>query len=319
MSVSIMKREGGDARAAAGRPGAARARLLAFPLAESHAAEALDFLAARPVHTAYLAGLLRDNGVESALNRGTFYGCRGRDSRLEGVGLIGHATLVEARADRALEAFARLARSRRGSSHLIRIEQESVGRFWRHYGHDGNNDGGGDAAGGLSRPPLVCREALYELRSPTAVREPVAGLRRATLAELPEVMRVNASMAVAECGINPAERDPLGYRVRTARRIEQGRVWVWENGGRLVFKADALAETPGAVYLEGVHVHPDDRGRGYGLRCLSQLGRTLLRDAEAVCLVANERSEAARGFYRKAGYHLVGRYDTIYLQPGGNN
>lgn len=317
MSVSIMRREGGDARAA-GRPEAARARLLAFPLAEAHAAEALDFLAARPVHTAYLAGLLRDNGVESALNRGTFYGCRGRDGRLEGVGLIGHATLVEARADRALAAFARLARRLRDSSHLIRIEQESVGRFWRHYDDDGNG-GGGDAGGLSSRPPLVCREALYELRSPTAVREPVAGLRRATLAELPEVMRVNASMAVAECGINPSERDPLGYRVRTARRIEQGRIWVWENGGRLVFKADALAETPGAVYLEGVYVHPDERGRGHGLRCLSQLGRTLLRDAEAVCLVANEQSEAARKFYRKAGYHLVGRYDTIYLQPGSNN
>jgi predicted GNAT family acetyltransferase len=142
-------------------------------------------------------------------------------------------------------------------------------------------------------------------------------LRRATLADLPEVMAVNASMAVEECGVNPAERDPIGYRVRTARRIEQGRVWVWARDNRLVFKADALAETPGAVYLEGVHIHPEERGKGYGLRCMSQLARTLLRDADAVCLVANERSEAARKFYRKAGYRFVGRYDTIYLQPRG--
>lgn len=308
MAVSIMRREG-DAHAAV-RPDDGCARLLAFPLAGAHAAEALAFLAARPVHTVYLAGLIRDNGVESALNRGTFYGCRDAAGRLEGVALIGHATLLEARTARALEAFARLARTRRGSSHLIRIEQESVGQFWRHY--DGDADGD-------SRPPLVCREVLYELRLPTAVREPVAGLRRATLADLSEVLAVNASMAVEECGVNPLERDPLGYRVRTARRIELGRVWVWENQGRLVFKADALSETPGAVYLEGVHVHPQDRGKGHGLRCMSQLGRTLLRDTDAVCLVANEKSEAACKFYRKAGYRFVGRYDTIYLQPRGGN
>ena len=122
-------------------------------------------------------------------------------------------------------------------------------------------------------------------------------------------------MAVAECGVNPAERDPVGFRVRTARRVELGRVWVWTDAGRLVFKADVLAETPGAIYLEGVHVHPEERGRGYGRRCLSQLGRTLLRDSDAVCLVANEREDAAHNVYRKAGYHFVCHYDTIYLQP----
>ena len=302
MAVTILRQEDAPrlTEAAAGEP------LLTFPLAEANVAEALAFLAVRPVHTAYLAGLMRDNGVESRLNRGTFYGCRGARGRLEGVALIGHATLVEARTAPALEAFAGLARARSGPAHLIRLEEETVEQFWRHY--DGDSG---------ARPALVCREALYELRLPTAVRSPVAGLRRATLADLPEVMAVNASMAVEECGINPSERDPIGYRVRSARRIEQGRVWVWARDGRLVFKADALAETPGAVYLEGVHVHPEERGKGYGLSCMSQLARTLLRDSDAVCLVANERSEAARKFYRKAGYRLVGRYDTIYLQPRG--
>ena len=302
MAVTIMRQ--GDAE----RPkeAAAGEGLLTFPLAEANAAEALAFLAARPVHTAYLSGLLHDNGVESPLNRGTFYGCRGASGRLEGVALIGHATLFEARTAPALEAFARRARARRGAAHLIRIEQERVEQFWRHY--DGDSG---------TRPALVCREALYELRLPTAVHAPVAGLRRATLADLSEVMAVNASMAVAECGVNPSERDPVGYRIRTARRIELGRVWVWARDNRLVFKADALAETPGAVYLEGVHVHPEERGKGHGLRCMSQLARTLLRDTDAVCLVANERSEAARKFYRKAGYRFVGRYDTIYLQPRG--
>ena len=36
--------------------------------------------------------LIRDNGIVSSLNRGTFYGCRDLNGNLEGVALVGHAT-----------------------------------------------------------------------------------------------------------------------------------------------------------------------------------------------------------------------------------
>ncbi|PYS49909.1 MAG: hypothetical protein DMF68_08700 [Acidobacteria bacterium] len=69
--------------------------------------EALRFLSSRPVHTINLRAFIRDNGMTSALNRGEFYGYRNPKGELEGVALIGHATLVEASTDRALEALAR--------------------------------------------------------------------------------------------------------------------------------------------------------------------------------------------------------------------
>src|SRR5947209_2986926 len=69
--------------------------------------EALRFLSSRPVHTINLRALIRDNGMTSALNRSEFYGYRNPKGELEGVSLIGHATLVEASTDRALEALAR--------------------------------------------------------------------------------------------------------------------------------------------------------------------------------------------------------------------
>src|SRR5215208_6363229 len=62
--------------------------------------EVLAFLEERPVHTVAMAGFIRDNGLVSPLNRGTFYGCRNSEGRLEGVALIGHATLIDARTDR---------------------------------------------------------------------------------------------------------------------------------------------------------------------------------------------------------------------------
>src|ERR1043166_2955718 len=54
--------------------------------------EVLSFLDERP--NVILSGLIHDNGLESKLNRGEYYGYRGAAGTLEGVALIGHATLL---------------------------------------------------------------------------------------------------------------------------------------------------------------------------------------------------------------------------------
>src|ERR1044071_2726317 len=100
------------------------------------AAEALAFLTSRPVHTVNLRGFIRDNGLNSPLNRGSFYGYRNAAGLLEGVALIGHATLVETRTDRALEALARKAQEF-SNSHMIMGEQERIEEFWNYYSEDG--------------------------------------------------------------------------------------------------------------------------------------------------------------------------------------
>ncbi|HEX8069144.1 MAG TPA: GNAT family N-acetyltransferase [Pyrinomonadaceae bacterium] len=273
----------------------------ASPLGDEHETEVLAFLAKRPVHTVFLATLIRDNGLVSPLNRGTFYGCRDAAGRLTGVALIGHATLFESHDDAAIAAFAQLTQAC-PHAHLIRGEQALVERFRRAY----------ERVGGR-RPRRVAREVLLELRPPVVVHPPVAGLRLAASADLNELLPVNAGMIEDECGINPLTRDPVGFRVRLLRRIEQGRIWVWARAGRVVFKTDVLANTAAAAYLEGVWVHPAERGRGHGLRCLSQLSRLLLAQTEVISLVVNETAAGARTFYQKAGYRAVTRYDTIYL------
>src|SRR5215212_6779348 len=83
--------------------------LTSQPLVAKDEAEALEFLAARPLHTVFLTGFIRDNGMVSPMNRGTFYGARNEQGQLEGVALIGNATLIESRTEAALAAFARLA------------------------------------------------------------------------------------------------------------------------------------------------------------------------------------------------------------------
>ena len=263
-------------------------------------AEVIEFLSRRPIHTVTMLGFIRDNGLVSPLNRGTFYSCRNRNGRIEGVALIGHATLLETTTDRALEAFAEVAQKSNGA-HMIMGERERVETFWQHY-----------EEGGLAMR-LAASELLFELQCPFAAQEAVQEFRLATLADLELVMPVQAQMAFDESGINPLEKDPQGFRQRCARRIEQGRTWIVLEDGKMLFKADLISETDDVGYLEGIWVNPANRGSNLGLRCMSQLARTLLTTKKSLCLLVNETNSRAQDFYKRAGYKLRGVYDTIFL------
>lgn len=274
--------------------------LTVHTLGNEQEAEVLAFLAARPVHTVFMAGFIRDNGLVSDFNRGTFYGCRDWQGRLEGVALIGHFTLMEARSEAAIESFARLGQDC-PSAHMILGEGDKIQSFWNHFAQAGR------------APRHVCRELLMELQSPIEALVPVSGLRQATPADLRIVLPVFAQLVFQESGANPLELDPAGFSERCLRRIEQGRVWVWIQNERLIFSANVVCESPEVIYLEGIYVDPEQRGKGSGLRCLSQLSRDLLERASSLCLLVNEQNSQARAFYEKAGYKLRDYYDTIFL------
>ena len=263
-------------------------------------AEVLAFLAQRPIHTVTMMSLVHDNGLENSLNRGEFYGCRDLHGRLEGIALVGHATLMETVSDRALAALAQMAQQCSGT-HMIMGEKERVADFWGHYA----------AAGRQQR--LACREWLFELSWPVEARGRVEGLRRATTAELELVMPVQAELAFAESGVNPLQSDPQGFRKRCARRIEQGRTWVVIEDSKLIFKADIISRTPEVNYLEGIWIRDERRANGSGLRFMSELMRRLLQDTKSVCLLVNESNQLAQNFYRKCGFHFRATYETIFL------
>jgi ribosomal protein S18 acetylase RimI-like enzyme len=269
-------------------------------LANSDAAEVLEFLAQRSIHTIAMMGLIHDNGIVSPFNRGTFYGCRDLNGQLEGVALVGHATLMETVSDRALAALAQIARGC-PNTHMIMGEKDRVADFWSHYAETGR------------RQRLACREWLFELSWPVEARERVEDLRQATVAELELVMPVQAELAYAESGVNPLDVDPKGFRERCLRRIEQGRTWVVVENGLLVFKADVISKTPEVYYLEGIWLREDRRNKNLGTRFMSELMRQLLENTKSICLLVNETNEWAQGFYRKCGFHFRATYETIFL------
>jgi ribosomal protein S18 acetylase RimI-like enzyme len=274
--------------------------LAVAPLDDSHRDEVLVFLNQRPTHTFMMSGLIRDNGLDSPLNRGTFYACRDPRGTLAGVSLIGEITMIEAHTDAAMQTLARRTQGVPGI-YMIIGEQAQINHFRDYYAEAGRE------------MRLFCRELLFELRYPVEVHPPVPGLRPATLAELEPLMAVHAEMAFNESGVSPLEVDPEGFRRRCMRRVEQKRSWAYVKDGRLVFKADVISETPEVTYLEGVYVSPEERGQGYGVRCLSQMSRHFLPHSKSICVLVNERNQAAQALYRKARYKLDGVYDTIFL------
>jgi predicted GNAT family acetyltransferase len=273
----------------------------AWPLTTDNEKEVFEFLGERPLHTVAMAGFIRDNSIDSPLNRGTFYGCRDSEGKLEGVALIGHATLFETRTDGALQAFAKVAKNCT-TTHLVMGEEQRIDEFWTHY-----SDGG-------QRLRREGQAVLLELQWPIDVREEVVELRRAIPADLDLILPVHALMALGESGVDPREKDFAGFHKRCLRRIEKGRTLVCFQAGQLMFKAEIAFETPAAIYLEGVWVNPEKRHQGYGLRCMSQLARTLLPRTQSLCLFVNDQNKEARQFYQHAGYKPRGIYDTIFLK-----
>ncbi len=133
------------------------------PLMNEERNEVLAFLSERPLHTIGLAGFIRDNNLESPYNRGTFHGCRNSEGRLEGVALVGHATLIEARTDRAVRGFAMTAQTAI-NTHLIMGEQDRIEQFWNFYADQGQD------------MRLMCREFLFELKRAVETREQISEL-----------------------------------------------------------------------------------------------------------------------------------------------
>lgn len=260
----------------------------------------LSALSCNSLTNTIMAGFIRDNGFGSLLNRGRFYTCRDEKNELEGVALVGHTILFEAFSDRAIQAFAALAR-RQSSSHLLMGEHSAVERFWSHY------------AGEDESPRLICPILFLKRTEQFSEQPEVSGLRPAGREDLEHVVHAQAAMAFEISGVDPLKKDPAGFRERYLNRIAKKRVWVVIENDRLLFKADIIADTPQASYLEGIYVSPEERGKGVGRRCVMGLSRVLMALGKAIYLFVETQNTRTKSFYLKLGFTITGQYDLLYF------
>lgn len=270
-------------------------------LTEDDTNDVLSFLDRRPLGGVFLRAYINDNGIASPFNRGKFFGVRNTDGGFDAVGLIGHATLFEADDDWAIAALAEVAQET-PDLHMVLGPASYVQQFWKHYSTGGKRQRG------------IASELLFRTCGGQSNQGGVSGLRQATKADIELLLPVHAEMAFNESGVNPLHTNPQAFRDRYARRIDQGRVWVVTDANELLFKADVALESPDTVYLEGVYVAPDARGKGYGRACLSALTRRLLDKVTSVCLLVNEQNAGAHSLYRRSGYSLEEYFQSIFVE-----
>ena len=260
----------------------------------------LSTLSAPTLTNVIMAGFIRDNGLAGPHNRGRFYVCRNDRNECEGVALIGHTILFEAFSEGAIEGFAAIAR-REPSAHLLMGEHNEVQRFWTYYADQGQ------VPRHIVPVRFLRREGRFE------EQRAVPGLRLAALDDLDPVVRAQAAMAFETSGVDPLQKDPVGFRHRYLRRIEKNRVWVLIENGRLIFKLDVIADTPDATYIEGVYVSPEQRGKGVGRSCLAAVGQKLLERSKAIYLFVENENTQTTAFYVKLGFDSVAPYDLLYF------
>jgi RimJ/RimL family protein N-acetyltransferase len=175
-----------------------------------------------------------------------------------------------------------------GSARMVIGEQRAVSELW-------------EAARRRMPRPRDDRpgQPVYALRESPPAGE--TGLRAARLLDLELLVPACAEAHREEIGVDPLERDAEGFHWRTRQQIDEGRSWLWIEGGVIRFKAEASAWTPSAVQLQQVWVDPQARRRGYARRALSDLCRLLLERVPAVCLFVRPENAPALRLYDSIG------------------
>jgi predicted GNAT family acetyltransferase len=150
---------------------------------------------------------------------------------------------------------------------------------------------------------------VYVLDEPPSPGE--TGLRPATQDDLDRLLPACAAAHRLELGIDPLDRDPDGFRRRTAAQIAEGRSWLWLEEGVVRFKAEASAWSRRAVQLQQVWTDPEARGHGYAARGLRDLCRLLLAAVPVVTLFVRRDNAPAIALYDSVGMRRALEYRSI--------
>ena len=254
-------------------------------LLEPHLEQILDFCAEDPVERVFLEDVAR-----RGLGRFSAVSANGKLRALCHLG----ANVVPSGDD--CGAFADV--TARGRPRMLIGEERAVGELW-------------EAA--RQRLPLPRQDRpgqpVFVLREPPEPGE--TGIRLATLDDFDLLLPACAAAHREELAIDPMRRDAEAFRWRTRAQIEDGRSWIWERAGAILFKAEASAWTPAAVQLQQVWVDPSERNRGYAQRGMRDLCRRLLEEVSVVCLFVRPENAVAIRVYEAIGMRRTISYRSV--------
>lgn len=169
---------------------------------------------------------------------------------------------------------------------------------------------------GWGRPGRVMRwydQRLYTIRQPPRLRGS-PDLRNARVDEWRAVARAGAAMEREDMGIDPAAEDPDLHAASVKERLRDGRTWVVERRGSLVFQINVGTITPWGCQIGGTWVPPEHRGQGLATEGMAAITHQLLQRHPLVTLHVNEGNPPAVRVYEKVGYTRAAPYRLAVLQ-----
>ncbi|MQY18581.1 hypothetical protein NRB20_16600 [Nocardia sp. RB20] len=259
----------------------------------------LQVLDADPVASCMVVARLQEYGIETRTGLGEVWsrGGPGKSLCFSGANLI---PLCGGRGD--LEAFAeRAVRWPRVCSSLVG-RQELALPMWellsRHWG-----------------PPREVRseQPLLALDGPSAVVAD-AKVRRVRTDELDRYLVAAVAMFTEEIGVDPRAGDGgRSYRRRVASLIQSGRAWARFEDGQVVYKAEVGAMSRRTGQIQGVWVHPDRRGQGFGTLGTAAVANSVVASGRTASLYVNSYNEVARRAYATIGFRQIGTFATILV------
>jgi len=127
-----------------------------------------------------------------------------------------------------------------------------------------------------------------------------------TMRDLDALVPACAAMHTEEVGIDPLQRDAVGYRERVRELIEKKRSVVRKAQGIIAAKCEFSAVTPHCVQLMGVWTNPRLRRHGYARALLREVCGHLARKGKTVTLFVNDFNAPAIALYESLGFHPIG-------------
>jgi predicted GNAT family acetyltransferase len=262
--------------------------------------QVMAILDADPVGNVFVASRVHQAGLEPGRLGAQMWGYW-QDGRLVSLCYAGANLIPIAATPEATRAFADRARSqgRRCSSivgpvSVVQELWEMLGPYWG--------------------PPRAIRAAQPVMATDTLSKFPADPyLRRVRMEDFDVIYPACVSMFTEEVGVSPNSGDGgMLYRARVAELIRAGRSFARIENGRVLFKAEIGAVTPLACQVQGVWVHPEERGRGlseFGMAALVE--ESLRAIAPTVSLYVNDFNIRARAAYRRVGFAEVDTFMSV--------
>jgi uncharacterized protein len=121
----------------------------------------------------------------------------------------------------------------------------------------------------------------------------------------PQDVDVTADLidAFAKAIHEPMAQDPHD---KAREGIEQGRIYLWEDDGRVVSIAAWNRRLMSGIAIGLVYTPPDLRGRGYASNCVASLSQHMLDSGwKFCCLFTDLANPTSNKIYRDMGYRMI--------------